>query len=73
MTNKFLDELKNAFSFLRDPMLELAIERIAKLEIALEFYKCGCSKDKCTPENPRFRSIKCGWIARAALEGKGDD
>jgi hypothetical protein len=47
--------------------------RIEELEKALDFYKCGCSKDKCTPEKPRFRSIKCGWIARAALEGKGDD
>lgn len=69
MTNKALDELKNAYSFLRDPMLELAIERIEELQKALDFYKCGCSKDKCTPEKPRFRSIKCGWIARAALEG----
>jgi hypothetical protein len=68
MTNKVLDELKNAHSFLRDPMLELAIERIEELQKALDFYKCGCSKDKCTPEKPRFRSIKCGWIARAALE-----
>jgi len=32
MTNKVLDELKNAYSFLRNPMLKLAIDRIEELE-----------------------------------------
>ena len=37
---------------------------------ALQFYTCGCKEDKCTPEKPKFRDIKCGWIAREALEIK---
>jgi hypothetical protein len=36
MTNKVLDELKDAYSFLRDPMLKLAIDRIEELETALK-------------------------------------
>jgi hypothetical protein len=44
--------------------------RIEKLEAALKFYECGCKQDSCTPEEPKFRSIKCGWIAKAALGEK---
>ena len=46
--------------------------RIEQLELALKFYECGCKQDSCTPEEPKFRSIKCGWIAKAALGEKKD-
>lgn len=45
-----------------------AADEIMQLRKALEFYKCGCKKDSCTPEKPKFRNIRCGWIARAALK-----
>lgn len=47
-------------------------ERNKQLEAALKFYECGCKQDSCTPEEPKFRSIKCGWIAKAALGEKRD-
>jgi hypothetical protein len=47
--------------------------RIEQLEAALSHYACGCKEDKCTPEKPRYRDIKCGWPARQALEGKKND
>jgi len=50
-----------------------AAERIEHLEAALSHYACGCKEDKCTPEKPRYRDIKCGWPARQALEGKKND
>ena len=50
-----------------------AIARIKELEAALSHYACGCKEDKCTPEEPRYRDIKCGWPARQALEGKKND
>jgi hypothetical protein len=48
-------------------------ERNKELEAALKFYECGCKQDSCTPEEPKFRSIKCGWIAKAALGEKKDE
>ena len=48
-------------------------ERNKQLEAALKFYECGCKQDSCTPEEPKFRSIKCGWIAKAALGEKKND
>jgi hypothetical protein len=48
------------------------LARIEELETALKFYECGCKQDSCTPEEPKFRSIKCGWIAKAALGKKKD-
>jgi hypothetical protein len=53
-------------------LLEEAADRIEKLEAALSNYTCGCKEDKCTPEEPRYRDIKCGWPARQALENKND-
>ena len=50
-----------------------AADRIEELEAALSHYSCGCKEDKCTPEEPRYRDIKCGWPARQALEGKKND
>jgi len=50
-----------------------AADRIEELETALKFYECGCKQDSCTPEEPKFRSIKCGWIAKTALGEKKDD
>jgi len=47
--------------------------RIEELEAALSHYACGCKEDKCTPEKPRYRDLKCGWPARQALEGKKND
>jgi hypothetical protein len=47
--------------------------RIEELEATLSHYACGCKEDKCTPEEPRYRDIKCGWPARQALEGKKND
>ena len=47
-------------------------DRIEELEAALSHYACGCKEDKCTPEKPRYRDIKCGWPARQALEGKNE-
>jgi hypothetical protein len=47
-------------------------DRIEKLQAALSHYTCGCKEDKCTPEEPRYRDIKCGWPARQALEKKND-
>ena len=49
------------------------IYRIDALEKALQFYECGCKQDSCTPEKPKFRNIRCGWIARAALAGERKD
>ena len=48
------------------------IDRVEELEAALSHYACGCKEDKCTPEKPRYRDIKCGWPARQALEGKNE-
>lgn len=48
-------------------------DRIEELEAALSHYACGCKEDKCTPEKPRYRDLKCGWPARQALEGKKND
>ena len=53
--------------------LTAAENRIETLEKALQFYECGCKQDSCTPENPKFRNIRCGWIARAALIGEKKD
>lgn len=50
-----------------------AADRIEQMEAALSHYACGCKEDKCTPEKPRYRDIKCGWPARQALEGKKND
>ena len=50
-----------------------AIARIKELQAALSNYTCGCKEDKCTPEKPRYRDLKCGWPARQALEGKKND
>ena len=47
-----------------------AANEIERLRKALQFYTCGCKEDKCTPDKQRFRDIKCGWVAREALEGK---
>jgi hypothetical protein len=49
-----------------------AADRIEKLEAALSHYACGCKEDKCTPEKPRYRDLKCGWPARQALDNKND-
>ena len=49
-----------------------AADRIEELEGALSHYACGCKEDKCTPEKPRYRDLKCGWPARQALEGKNE-
>jgi len=54
------------------PIGDEAADRIEELETALKFYECGCKQDSCTPEEPKFRSIKCGWIAKAALGEKKD-
>jgi hypothetical protein len=54
------------------PIGDEAADRIEELETALKFYECGCKQDSCTPEEPKFRSIKCGWIAKAALKEKKD-
>jgi len=53
--------------------IEYRDKRIEELEAALSHYSCGCKEDKCTPEEPRYRDIKCGWPARQALEGKKND
>ena len=53
--------------------LQRANDRIKELQTALSHYVCGCKEDKCTPEKPRYRDIKCGWPARQALEGKKND
>ena len=45
-------------------------DEIERLREALQFYTCGCKEDRCTPDKQRFRDIKCGWVAREALEGK---
>ena len=47
-----------------------AADEIERLREALQFYTCGCKEDRCTPDKQRFRDIKCGWVAREALEGK---
>lgn len=52
--------------------LQKADAQIKRLREALKFYECGCKEDSCTPEKPKFRSIKCGWIARAALKETGE-
>jgi hypothetical protein len=67
MTNKVLDELKDAYSFLRDPMLKLSIDRIEELEAALRAIIVHCE----VPAPPNAEALK--MFARAALEGKGDD
>jgi hypothetical protein len=58
---------------LRWSLASESADRIEKLEAALSNYTCGCKEDKCTPEKPRYRDIKCGWPARQALEGKKND
>jgi len=50
--------------------IEYRDQLIEELEAALSHYACGCKEDKCTPEEPRYRDIKCGWPARQALEKK---
>jgi hypothetical protein len=73
------DDLKRAATNLRSEgwddeaaAVDAAADRIEELEAALSHYTCGCKEDKCTPEKPRYRDLKCGWPARQALEGKID-
>jgi hypothetical protein len=67
------NEIERLQSIINDDRLEGAADRIEQLEAALSHYACGCKEDKCTPEKPRYRDIKCGWPARQALEGKKND
>jgi hypothetical protein len=53
-------------------LLAEAAVRIEELKATLSHYACGCKEDKCTPEKPRYRDLKCGWPARQALEGKNE-
>jgi len=53
--------------------LQRANDRIRELQTALSHYACCCKEDKCTPEEPRYRNIKCGWPARQALGEKKND
>lgn len=48
-------------------LLERTADEIGRLRAALEHYKCGCKTDQCEPDKPKFRTIKCGWVARSAL------
>jgi hypothetical protein len=73
------DDLKRAATNLRSEgwddeaaAVDAAADRIEELEAALSNYTCGCKEDKCTPEKPRYRDLKCGWPARQALEGKNE-
>lgn len=73
------DDLKRAAINLRSEgwddeaaAVDAAADRIEELEAALSNYTCGCKEDKCTPEKPRYRDLKCGWPARQALERKND-
>ncbi len=54
-----------------DKLINELLDEISKLEEAFEFYSCGCKRDKCLVIARENRNIKCGWIAREALN-KGE-
>jgi hypothetical protein len=64
-----LDELKDSYSFLRDPELEKAIKEIERLRDALREIGKKLSPEKY--DNEVCLETYCGELARAALgEGK---
>ena len=75
-----LEEIEDAYSFLRDPVIGDAIAmikerdaRIETLEAALQKYSCDCNlddQDNC--EVGCWDSASCGYAARAALGEKKD-
>ena len=72
MTDDLIERLRG-YGDGNNDLMDNAADRIEKLEAALSHYACGCKEDKCTPEEPRYRDIKCGWPARQALGGKKND
>jgi len=72
MTDDLIERLRK-YGDGNNDLMDDAADRIEELETALSNYTCGCKEDKCTPEKPRYRDIKCGWPARQALEGKKND
>ena len=69
-TKKFADSVQQVNATIDKQWAEAQDQqsaRINELEAALRHYQCGCKEDSCTPEKPKFRSIRCGWPAKAAL------
>jgi hypothetical protein len=72
MTHDLIERLRG-YGDGNNDLMDDAADRIEKLEAALSHYACGCKEDKCTPEKPRYRDLKCGWPARQALGEKKND
>ena len=67
------DELYEAYSFLRDPIIKKAIDRIDELEAALLDIKCDCTTLCAATEHPEAPGKDCiHFSARIALGEKKD-
>lgn len=66
-----LDELNDAYSFLRDPIIKKAIDRIMVLEAALSEIECDCTTVCWASEGTEKPSNNCThFIAKTALRGE---